>query len=123
MDHEQLARAFSTHDFERVFDHLDDGVEWTVRGHETIVGREAVIAACRTSAAGMAGVTTTWPRLVSAAGPDVAFVDAIGRYDDPREGASTVSSCDIYELRGGRIVRITSYLVELPTGDAAPGPG
>lgn len=123
MDHEQLARAFSTHDFERVFDHLDDGVEWITRGNETVVGRQAVIAACRTSAASMAGVTTTWPRIVSAAGPDVAFVDAVGRYDDPREGVSIVSSCDVYELRGGRIVRITSYMVELQTGDAAPGPG
>ena len=119
MTNEDIARAFSRHDFERVLEHLDEDVEWRMRGNQTLVGRDAVAAACRSSAADLTAVTTSWLRCIAVAGPDAAFVDAIGRYDHARDGVSIVSSCDVYEFRNQRVVRITSYAVELDPASSA----
>lgn len=119
--HEDLARAFSGHDFEQAVEHLADDVRWVLVGQSVVEGRDGVVAACRATADELTDVTTTFRRFVSAASGHVAVVDAVGVYDSP-DGITAVSSCDIYEFTGEQITTITSYTVEVDPDDAGAPP-
>jgi limonene-1,2-epoxide hydrolase len=110
---EQLARAFSGHQFTQTYPSLAADVRWVLVGGPTIDGRDAVIAACEASTAELAQGSTDFTRFLSVAGDNAVAVDAIGRYVGG-DGTSVVSSCDIYEFAGEMITTITSYAVELP---------
>ena len=47
----QLAEAFSAHRFEEVYDHLAEDARWILPGHDPVVGRAGIVAACRDAAA------------------------------------------------------------------------
>jgi ketosteroid isomerase-like protein len=119
-DMEQLARSFSTHDFEPVFEHLADDVVWTNHGGERFEGRDAVIAACRASADYLSDVETEFERLRTVVTDAVVVVDAQAAYTDD-DGRSVVASCDLYDVRDGRIAAIASYNVELSAPAETPG--
>jgi ketosteroid isomerase-like protein len=108
----RLAEAFSRHRFDEVYEFLADDVKWNNVGGDQYAGRQAVIDACRGSAAYLSGVTTTFARVRVVGDAERAVVDVVATYSG--EGAqSVVSSCDIYEFAGDRITEITSYTVEL----------
>lgn len=116
MSNEDVARAFSGHRFTETFAQLAPDVQWILVGAGRIEGAEAVMQACRDSAAEATGVSTTWLRFISTGIGDVVAVDAIGRYEGG-DDLSVVSSCDIYEFTGGKITTITSYAVDVDPGD------
>lgn len=115
---QQIAEAFSSHRFSETFTHLAPDVRWVLVGESTIDGRDAVIEACESTAAELAGSTTAFTRFVTVAGKDAVAVDAVGRYTDPAGQTSVVASCDIYQFDDdpdhAAITTITSYAVELP---------
>jgi ketosteroid isomerase-like protein len=111
----EIAKAFSAHRFDEAFGHLAADVSWVLPGGPPIEGRDAVTAACRNTAAALAGVNTEFTRFLTVVGTDAVVVDVIARYLGP-DGTSVVSSCDIYEFVDDMVVRITSYAVELPAG-------
>jgi limonene-1,2-epoxide hydrolase len=113
----ELARAFSGHRFEEVYDRLADDVRWVTVGAAVISGRDAVVDACRSSSAALAGTQVEYLRFVTAGGTGPhptqrIAVDTVARYRDAG-GTTLVSSCDVYEFRGGRVAAITSYAVEV----------
>lgn len=107
-----IAEAFSGHDFEEAFPHLADNVVWRMPGSDGIDGREAVVAACRATAAALVDTQIDTERFLVADGGDTIAVDTLTSYRHG-DGVSTVSSCDIYEFRNGKVVQITSYTVEV----------
>ncbi|MET0865001.1 MAG: nuclear transport factor 2 family protein [Nakamurella sp.] len=113
-NHDQIARAFSAHQFNETYEHLAPDIRWSLVGGPTIEGRDAVIAACRDSTAEFAGVSTDFTRFISVVADTSVAIDAVGRYTDVEGGVSVVSSCDIYEFDGELLTAITSYAVELP---------
>ena len=115
MDTMRIAEAFSGHRFPETYDSLAPDVVWVLPGQASIEGRDAVIAACDSSAAEMAQLASAeFSRFVSVASDRTAAVDAVGRYTSPDGSLSVVSSADIYEFDGdGSVTRITSYAVEL----------
>ena len=115
MELRQVAEAFSGHRFAAAYPHLADDVRWVLVGGDPIEGRDAVVAACEGTLAELRETTATFERFVVVADGDTAAVDAVGRYTAADGTQSVVSSCDVYEASGGRVVRITSYTVELPT--------
>ena len=108
-----IAEAFSAHRFEEAFGHLADDARWVLVGQGTVEGRDAIVAACRSTAGELAGSTTAFDRFLVVAGENVVAVDAVARYRDAAGGTSVVSSCDIYEFDGDALRTITSYAVEL----------
>jgi ketosteroid isomerase-like protein len=119
MTTDDTARSFSGHRFEEALTRVADDAVWHLVGQGRVEGREAIAEACRSTAAELDGVETTWLRLVSTGPGDVVAVDAISRYAGPGDAVSTVSSCDVYEFDGETVVRITSYAVELAADDPA----
>ena len=115
MNPRHVAEAFSGHRFDEVYDRLSPHVQWVLPGHQTIAGKDAVIAACEASSQGMSQLARTeFTRFVSVGDDRIAAVDVIACYVDHDGSTSVVSSADIYEFGGdGMITRITSYAVEL----------
>ena len=115
MDAQQIAEAFSRHRFREVYDRFAPDLRWRVPGQDTLEGKDAVIAACESSLAGLEQLERTeFSRFVSVAGPSTAAVDAIGHYIAADGARSVVSSADIYEFDAdGMVTTITSYAVEL----------
>lgn len=124
MDAREIAEAFSGHRFEEAIPHLAPTVRWVLPGQGSIDGRDAVVEACRSSAAEMAALAGhDLVRLVSVSDGSVAAVDAVSRYVDPDGGETFVSSADVYELdEEGRVVLITSYAAEVGGVDPASAP-
>jgi hypothetical protein len=114
---QEIAEAFSRHQFHGVYPHLGANVRWNIVGEAEIVGRDVVIAACEDSAAYLATVSTTFRSLRTYAGPAFVVVDAVAEYIDPDGDRSVVASCDIYQYDGGTLSEITSYTVELEDVD------
>ena len=113
----QVAEAFSGHRFDLTIPYLADDIRWNLVGQELLGGKAAVIAACRRSAAELAGVTTTFDKFRSIVAEDCVVIDSLGRYTDPAGVTSVVASCDIYDFVRGTLTAITSYATEL-TGPA-----
>lgn len=118
-----LAEAFSRHRFAEVFPHLAPTVRWEIVGGTVLDGRDAVIAACEESAAFLAGVTTEFTAFRLVVGATTVVVDSRATYRGADGDASTVASCDLYDVDdSGALAAITSYTVELrtvePQGDA-----
>ena len=80
-----------------------------------IEGKDAVVAACDSSAAEMAELASVeFSHFESVAGDRLAVVGAEARYEEPDGSVSVVSSADVYEFDGeGQVTTITSYAVEL----------
>lgn len=110
---QQIAEAFSRHQFTDTYAHLAVDVRWVSVGESILEGRDAVIAACDQSSTDLAQVSTEFVRFRSIVGTDAVAVDTVGRYTDSEHQLSVVSSCDIYEFDGDTLTTITSYAVEL----------
>ena len=110
---EEIARAFSGHQFEAAYPYLDDDVTWLVVGGRELTGKESVQAECEESASYLAGVTTDFRRFRALVGVDWVVIDSLAEYTDPKGEVSVVASCDIYDFSDGMIRRIASYNIAL----------
>ncbi|MEV5961493.1 nuclear transport factor 2 family protein [Kribbella sp. NPDC051952] len=108
-----MATAFSSHRFEETFDRIAPNARWTAVGQGVFDGREAIIAACRSTAEMLSGTSTEFTRFLVVAGTDAVAIDVIAHYDGAGDDKSVVSSCDIYEFNDDLIVAITSYAAEI----------
>ena len=115
---EDVARAFSSHDFAAATPSLATDVTWRLIGGETLQGRDAVLAAIAETEAYLAKVRTTYERFDAHVGDGFVVIDSVAAYAD--EGPVTrVASCDLYRFAGEQLTGITSYTVELPDDGSA----
>jgi SnoaL-like domain len=110
---EEIARAFSGHDFNAVYPFLSDDVSWTLVGEEQLTGKADVIATCERTAGYLAGAKTEFRRFRTLVGEDWVVIDSLADYIDCDQETSTVASCDIYDFRDDALVAISSYTIEL----------
>ncbi|WP_433043119.1 nuclear transport factor 2 family protein [Dactylosporangium sp. CS-033363] len=113
-DPRAVAEAFSGHRFADAYPFLSPDVTWNILGGNTLRGRDAVIAACEATLAGLTGTTTEYARFVAVGDGTRAAVDSVARYTAPDGDTAVVASCDIYEFSDGALTTITSYYGELP---------
>jgi ketosteroid isomerase-like protein len=111
---EEIARAFSGHDFEAAYPYLADDATWSVVGEDELVGKEAITRACERLVADLAGVRTDFRRFRALVGGDWVVVESLADYTDREQQVSAVASCDIYDFRDGMLAEITSFNVALP---------
>jgi hypothetical protein len=113
MDIEQIAAAFCSHKFASTYPYMADPIKWTVIGREELIGRDAVIAKCEQAAQFLATVTSTITKLKVYRAEPLVFVEGSAEFQDAQDQRSRVASCDIFRFSDGRLVEITSYLVDI----------
>jgi limonene-1,2-epoxide hydrolase len=113
LTNEQIAEAFSHHDFEAAYPYLTDDLRWNMVGERLVEGKEIVIAVCRESAAYLMGVTTDFVKFRTVVTDDCVVIDSVAEYTDKENKTSHVASCDIYDFTNGKVSEITSYTVEV----------
>jgi hypothetical protein len=76
---QQIAEAFSGHQFSDAYDHLAADIQWVLIGGATIQGRDQVIQTCEQTAAELTDTTTEFLRFLTIAGTGAVAVDTVAR--------------------------------------------
>ena len=113
LTNEQIAEAFSRHDFEASYPYLAEDVRWNIVGQRRVEGKEKVIAVCRESAAYLTGVATDFVKFRTVVTDDCVVIDSVAEYTDKEEKRSRVASCDLYDFTNGKVSEITSCTVDI----------
>jgi ketosteroid isomerase-like protein len=116
MNRQQVAEAFSRHDFTATYPHIADDVRWINVGGGEYLGKDALVAACDGSAEYLAVATTEFTKFRVVDGGSCVVIDSTATYTGPDGNRSVVASCDLYDFTGDLLTGITSYTVEL-TGE------
>ena len=117
---ERYMTGFNTGDHDLTAACLTDDAEWVLPGGFHLVGRDAFRA--EAEKVGPGSVTVTVSRFVEA--EDVVVAEGTVRSAADAGATVNLAFCDVFELREGRIRRLTSYVVPLterrPGAAAAP---
>lgn len=107
---QQINDAFSNADLDGFLNHCADNVRWTIAGKEPIVGKEAI-----TAFMGKMPAELTMKFKVHNVIADGALVACAGYMEMPNSNGSMYRAeyCDVYRFEGGKVVELTSYVVEL----------
>ena len=114
----EIAEAFSRHEFDRTFPHMDDDIEWAQIGEGHVRGKADVVTTCERSSEYLAGVRTTFSRFKIVAAENCVVIDSRAEYVDAQGESSQVASCDIYDFIDGSLAAITTYAVEIDSSAA-----
>lgn len=114
---QQVAEAFSSHQFREIYAFLHPQVEWTLVGAARLEGIDQVRYACEQSLAQLEQTSTQFLRFKTVAGPDAVAIDSVATYVDEKWRSSFVRSCDVYEFTEGYLTAITSYTAEIEPED------
>ena len=108
---EEYMDGFRTSDHPRILDCLTDDVEWILPGAFHLRGKAAFEAEIENPAfKGRPAITVT--RMTEENGVVVAEGTVVATRADGT--VLTLAMCDVFEMREGRIARLTSYL--MPAG-------
>jgi len=111
---DQIAEAFCSHRFAETFPYMTDEIKWNMIGREECIGREAVIAHCNKGLKFLETVSTTYPKLKIYHAESCVIVEGAAQFQDKDNQTSSVASCDIFQFSDGRLVEITSYVIDNP---------
>jgi uncharacterized protein len=102
--------GFRTSDHGVVLSCLTDDIEWLIPGAFRLTGKEAFDREIESEAfVGSPAIDVT--RMVEA--DDVVVVEGTVRTERRSGGVLHLAFCDLFEMRGGRIRRLISYLMEV----------
>lgn len=110
---EQIATAFSNHQFEQTYPHLADDIVWDNIGGAKLAGNADVVDACDQATAYSATITMSFSRFRAVVGERSVVIESEATYVDGQNDTSSVASCDIHDVEDGRLARITSSNVEV----------
>lgn len=113
LDNEQIAETFIRWRFAETYPYMAEEIRWNAIGREEFIGREAVIAQCEKSARFLETVSGTLTKLILHRAGDFVIVEGAAQFVDREDQISRVASCDIFQFSEGRLVGITSYVIEL----------
>ncbi len=113
LDSYQIAEAFCSHRFAVTFPYMADEIKWNIVGREELLGREAVIDRCDKSAKFLETVSSTITKLKIHRAETCVVVEGAAQFQDQENQTSSVASCDVFQFSDGRLVEITSYVIEL----------
>ena len=115
LDIHQIAEAFCSYRFAMTYPYMSDEIKWNIVGREELMGREAVIDRCEESAKYLGTVSTTFTKLKINRAETFVVVEGAAQFQDQENQTSSVASCDIFQFSDGRLVEITSYVIDLNT--------
>ena len=110
---DQIAEAFCTYRFVETTPYMADEIQWNIVGREALIGREAVIDRCDNAAKFLETVSATITKLKIHRGGTSVVVEGAAQIQDREGHISSVASCDVFQFSDGRLVEITSYVIDL----------
>ena len=110
---DQIAEAFCSYRFAVTYPYMADEIKWNIVGREELVGREAVIDRCDTSAKFLETVSATITKLKINRSETFVVVEGSAQFQDQEKQTSGVDSCDVFQFSDGRLIEITSYVIVL----------
>ncbi len=113
LDIHQIAEAFCSWRFTETYPYMTDEIKWNIVGWKELVGRAAVIARCEESAKFLETVSATLTKLKIIRAETCVIVEGAAQFQDQENQTSSVASCDVFQFSDGRLVGITSYVIEL----------
>ncbi len=113
LDGYQIAEAFSSYRFAETFPYMDAQIKWNIVGREELMGREAVIDRCAKAAKFLAAVSPTITKLKIYRAETCVIVEGAAQFQDQENQISNMASCDVFRFLEGRLVEITSYVIDL----------
>ncbi len=111
---EQIAEAFCSYRYTEIFPCMADGIKWNIIGTDEFVGRETVIAQCNNAAKFLETVSPTITKQKIHRAEACVIVEGAAQFRDRDNQISMVASCDIFQFSDGRLVEITSYVIDNP---------
>jgi len=104
---EQITEAFCSHRFGETFPYMSDEIKWNM------IGREAVIDHCNQSAKFLETVSSTITKLKTYRVENCVILEGAAQFKDQKNQTSGAASCDLFHFLDGRLVQITSYVIDL----------
>ena len=92
---------------------MADEIKWNIVGGEEVMGREAVIDRCDKSANFLETVSATITKLDIHPAKRFVVMEGAAQFQDQEHQTSGVAGCDVFQFSDGRLVEITSYVIEL----------
>lgn len=109
----EIAKLFSTGQFEVIYGFLANDVEWLVLGETRLIGKQDVVAHCKQVGSYFESVTTDFRILNVIADGDKIAINGTAEFLRDNKRVSYVSACDLYEFNpDGQIEKITSYCIQ-----------
>ncbi len=109
----QIAEAFCSHRFVETYPYMAERVRWNIIGREELIGREAVIERCDAAAKFLETISPTITKLKIHRTGDTVVVEGAAQFQDQENQTSGVASCDVFQFSDGRLIEITSYVIDL----------
>ncbi len=113
LDIDQIAEAFTSWRFAETYPYMADEIKWNIVGREELMGRAAVIDRCTDAAKFLETVSATLTKLKIIRAETCVIVEGAAQFQDQENQTSNVASCDVFQFSDGRLVGITSYVIEL----------
>ncbi len=110
---DQIAEAFCSYKFAETYPFMADEIKWNIVGSEELIGRGAVIDRCEQSAKFLETVSPTITKLKIHRTETCVIVEGAAQFQDQKNQTSSVASCDLFQFLNGRLIEITSYVIEL----------
>jgi ketosteroid isomerase-like protein len=107
----EISEAFSNGEFQSVYNHLSEDVEWNIIGDKILKGKAAVIECCDQTAAYFSSVTTKFAMNNSIIDGNRIAIDGTAHFINKDKKSTQVSSCDIYRFENEKLLTITSYCI------------
>ncbi|HYH08800.1 MAG TPA: nuclear transport factor 2 family protein [Thermoanaerobaculia bacterium] len=106
--------GFRVSDHSRILDCLTDDVEWVIPGAFHLHGKEAFDKEIENDAfTGRPVITVT--RMTEE--NDVVIAEGTVQAHHKEHGVLHLAMCDVFEMRGGKIRKLTSFLLPIPVAD------
>ncbi len=109
----QIAEAFCSWRFAETYPYRADEIKWKVVGREELVGRAAIIDRCTDAAKFLETVSATLTKLKIHRAGTCVIVEGAAQFQDQEKQTSSVASCDVFQFSDGRLVEISSYVIDL----------
>ncbi|MET1054729.1 MAG: nuclear transport factor 2 family protein [Pedobacter sp.] len=105
-----LIEAFDNNDVESILEHLSDDIEWTIIGHETLSGKNNIEEFFKAHP-DMKMLSSTKDHMIID-GDSVAVNGEVDCVNESTGNRQDMFYCDIYDLKDGKVQRMTSYCVD-----------
>ena len=108
----EIAKAFSSGNFEICFGHLTDKTFWNTPGEQYLTGRNQIEPFCKKIRAYFDGITTNFQQLNLIENEHCVAINGTAEFIRDGKRVSFVSSCGVYEFDGNnKIISINSYCI------------